>query len=520
MSNLAAQGIPFLLLLVVTPVLLTSLGRERYGALILFNLIPQIAGQLDLGFATAATRGFAQYSARGERDAALRLFREVLVLLTVWGAVLAVVFYLCRATIAHALNLDTIVDDDSWIYLSAAIAIPVALANAATLVPLRATERYGRVARIQVGVGMVYWTACAVWAPRGGTLTQLVALGTLTVAAGTVALYRAAHDGPRPSADDATVDPALPAPLVALPDATIIRLPTAAPASRPASRFLLRPFLPLSAGAFVAQASSLATYHADKLLVSALISPAAVGAYAICTNIANKILLVVAAGTTFTFPRSAKLHAEGNLAAVAATFADTTRIAMLAATAIAVSVAALAPAFLEVWIGATFAHDFGDTLRLLAIGYTISAASVVASNVAFGIGEVRIPASFAILGGVVTLVSVGILAPRYGAAGAAGAAVIGMSQAAIFNSVVARRLGPDARAASWPLLWRLALVAVPVALLSAATTPLVGGWFSLLATGALTSGIFVALWVLLFADGDERAMLRRLASRLTSRPAR
>ena len=141
MSNLAAQGIPFLLLLVVTPVLLVALGRERYGALILFNLIPQIAGQLDLGFATAATRGFAHYSARGDRDAALRLFREAFVLLSLWGTVLAIAFYLSRATIARALKLDTIVDADSWIYLSAAIAIPVALANAATLVPLRALER-------------------------------------------------------------------------------------------------------------------------------------------------------------------------------------------------------------------------------------------------------------------------------------------------------------------------------------------------------------------------------------------
>ena len=47
LSNLAAQGLPFLLLIFVTPILLRSLGREQYGALILFNLLPQIAGQLE-----------------------------------------------------------------------------------------------------------------------------------------------------------------------------------------------------------------------------------------------------------------------------------------------------------------------------------------------------------------------------------------------------------------------------------------------------------------------------------------
>ena len=70
-ANLAAQGIPFVVLIVVTPILLDELGRERYGALVLFNLVPQIAGQLDLGIVTAATRGFAQYSARRDRSGAM-----------------------------------------------------------------------------------------------------------------------------------------------------------------------------------------------------------------------------------------------------------------------------------------------------------------------------------------------------------------------------------------------------------------------------------------------------------------
>jgi O-antigen/teichoic acid export membrane protein len=150
LANLAAQGIPFLLVLVVTPILLRSLGREQYGALILFNLVPLIAGQLDLGLATAAMRGFTQYSARGDDAGARRLFREAFLFLMAWGALLGAALYLFHAPLADLLKLDTIVDAGSPIWWVSALAVPLALVNSATLVPLRALERYGRAARIQV----------------------------------------------------------------------------------------------------------------------------------------------------------------------------------------------------------------------------------------------------------------------------------------------------------------------------------------------------------------------------------
>lgn len=499
-ANLAAQGVPFLLLLFVTPILLRSLGREVYGALILFNLIPQIAGQLDLGLSTAATRGFAQYSARADRQKAVRLFREASMLLTVWGLLLGAGFYLFHRSIGSALRLDAVVGAQGLVYLSAAINIPLALANSAMLVPLRALERYGRVAQIQVTGGVIYWIVCTFLATRGATLTQLVMLGTLSLALTTIAQFLAARESGTLSSES----PPLP------PEASNI---TYASAAIPAGRLLLRPFLALGAGAFVAQASSLATYHADKLLVAALISPAAAGAYAICASVANKILLVIAACATYTFPRATRMQAQGDLAAVASVFAIATRLSMVLATCIAVPLIALAPTFLEVWIGRDFANEHGLTLQLLALGYTIAASSVVASNVAVGIGEVRMPATFAVIGGVTTLLAVVLLAPRYGAAGAAGAAAIGMTQAMVFNDLLARRLGPIARHASWALLWRLMMIGLPVGILAAVSSALVRGWISLVVIGAAAASSFMLLWLSTFGRGYESVVIRRILYR-------
>ncbi len=535
-ANLAAQGIPFVLLLVVTPILLRALGREQYGALVLFNLVPQIAGQLDLGLSTAAMRGFTQYVARRDRDGARRLFREALSLLTAWGAVLGVAFYAAHSAIAGALKLDTVVSDASTVYVAAAIAVPLALANSAALVPLRAVERYGSMARVQVTVGVAYWSLCAWWAPRGGTLTQLVVLGTVTVALATIVLFaiarrdHASSDAPLPSSDAPLAPPDTANASVPVTPADAIGMPrttTAAPlddradrAAPTASRaLLLRPFLRLGAGAFVAQASSLATYNADKLLVSALISPAAAGAYAICTSIANKILLVIASGATFTFPRAARLHAEGDLERVQTTYLFATRICALIAAALAIPLIALAPEFLRIWIGPAFSTDYALTFRLLTVGYAITASSVVASNVAVGIGEVSLPATFALLGGTVTLIAVWMLAPRYGAPGAAGAAVIGMSQSLVFNDLIARRIGPAARRASWPLMVRIAIIGVPVGLLTAAASTAVAGWISLFALGGLAVVVFVGLWLVSFGRVSERQLIVHLFLRTRHAPS-
>ncbi len=498
-ANLLGQGVPFLLLLLVTPVLLRTLGRETYGALILFNLIPQIAGQLDLGIVTAGTRAYAQLAAHRRMAEARRIIGEALLILGTWGVLLAIGFVAWRHAIADGLKLDAAIHGQDGIFAVAAIGIPSALINGVALIPLRAVEQYGRAARIQIVAGVVYWTACAFAATAGASLLQLVTLGTVTVALTTIALFlsaRGVRDATRAGEAEAEALPGIPVPR---PDGSVLTL---------------RPYLSFGAGAFVVQASALATYHADKLLVSALISPAAAGAYAVCTNIANKILLVVAAGATFTFPRSTKLHAEGDHVAIARTFVVATRFVMMIAAATAVPLVALASPFLRTWIGAEFADRYATTMQLLVVGYAINASSVVASNIAIGIGDVRIPAVFAVCGGITTLLAVVLLTPRYGASGAAFAGLLGMSQTLLFNATIASRLGADARKAAWPLVFELVSIAVPVALLASACGAWVDGWITLIAAALCTSALFCAAWLSTFGRRHERVVITALVLRL------
>jgi O-antigen/teichoic acid export membrane protein len=509
-SNLLAQGIPFLLLLIVTPILIRTLGRETYGALILFNLLPQIAGQLDLGLVTAGTRAYAQYTARHQDRDAHRVIDESMLILFSWGALLAGALVAWRHPIARVLQLDEVIHGDTWVFAVAAIAIPIALVNGAALISLRALEQYGRAARIQIIAGVAYWIACTLAATQGATLFELVMLGTFSVAATSVALFAMVwQTRARKRSLASREDPDLSVPV----DTSVVD--ELAPGVE--SRLRLRPFLSLGAGAFVAQASSLATYHTDKFLVSAVVSPAAAGAYALCANIANKILLLVASGATYTFPRAARLHAQGDHESLVRTFVVTTRFVLMIAAAFAVPLVALASPFLRTWIGSDFAAHYAPIMQLLVIGYAMNAASVVASNVAIGMGEVRLPALFALLGGTTTIVAVLVLAPVFGAAGAAGAALIGMSQAVIFSNLIASKLGHEARPASWPVQLRLVLVAVPVAVGTFYLGHLVTGWWSLLATGIVSTAVFLAIWLSTFGQQSERIVLDTILARVRSR---
>lgn len=494
LANLAAQGIPFLLLLLATPVLLHALGRETYGALVLFTMVPQVAGQLDLGLVTASTRAYAHYVAQDRPVEAKRVVGETSLLVAAWGLLLGSTLLLTSERVAELLKVAEIARANPGVFVVAAASVPIALINAVALMPLRAVEAYGRAARIQVAAGVIYWSTCTALAVGGASLLALVLLSTIVLAATTIVLLTMQH---RPE-DRSTAG---------------MKRGNSSMDDGRSGAFVLKPFLGVSAGAFVAQTSSLATYHADKLLISALLSPAAAGAYAICTSVANKILLLVASGSTYTFPRTIRLSATGDTASVATTFVLVTRFALMVSTAIAVPLVALAHPFLRLWIGQEFADQYSLTMQLLVTAFAINASSVVASNVAIGIGEVRMPAIFGVVGGVVTVTALVVLAPRFGTEGAALAALLGMSQALVFNHLVSRRIGTSADA-SWPLVVRLIVVAVPIACITALLGRWVGHWPTLLAFGSLSTIAVIVAWSLTFGRHRESALITHLVQRL------
>jgi O-antigen/teichoic acid export membrane protein len=274
-----------------------------------------------------------------------------------------------------------------------------------------------------------------------------------------------------------------------------------------------------SLASFSGSVASLATYHADKALVSAFLGPAAAGLYTAVSGVANKLIGLIAALAAATYPRVSALHAAGNQLSVAGLYSIASRMLVTLSVALGVIGIALAERFLTLWLGTNVSADLVTAFRLLIGGYVLASTSVVASNVLSGQGNARRGAWFAAMGGVITVLAGVLLIPRFGLVGAGLACVIGMAQAVAFDAWVARELRESSRD---PLLvarrpwvgWLVAgLVTGLTAWIAVRELP---GWVGLLASGALAAGAWIAVWFVAgFASVEERLVVARVIRAIT-----
>lgn len=480
--NVLAQALPFTVFVLVTPTVLNAYGPTGYGALTVLLILPLIASQIDFGLVTTTTLLLARKIATGDVAGARRAYLRSLAAGFALGTGVALLLWLLRAPVLSVLNLAGSTGAAPYSQMVALCAwVACAFLAAAAATGLRARERFRLLAALQGAAGSAVWIAALILSLTKPTVTGALWFGAAasfaTAAAAVVAVL---------------------ADLRAMPSsvAGVRRDPWP-------TRFAL--------GIFIAQLSTLATYHADRLLVSALVSPAAAGGYAVCVAVASKLLFVVAAVGAYALPRAARLHAQDARSDLAIMYASGTRVALLAVAVLGVPLIALAEPLLEAWIGAGFAERYGWTLRLLTLAYMLAAMSVVASNVVVAMQDSRTSAALATAGGALTVIGCALLAPRFGATGAALGALVGMSQAAVFNALVARRVRADPAqigARFYASLAGLALISGGLLyLLSGA----IGGLVAVAAALIVGASLMLGLWFALgFANGDEREMARQV----------
>jgi len=83
---------------------------------------------------------------------------------------------------------------------------------------------------------------------------------------------------------------------------------------------------------------------------------------------------------------------------------------------------------LRIWVGASFAHESADPLRVLAAGYAVNAFSTVPALACDSMGRPRVTSAFSVLSGVLNISLSLVLIPRFG--------ILGASFAILINSVV------------------------------------------------------------------------------------
>lgn len=481
-TNTAAALIPLASFILATPFLLRNLGQTEYGAIIFGQAATALLLGLDFGLGVSGIKVYRDEFESTGRVLSVQgeLFSAYLVIGTFYGFAL---FIFAPAIVTLFVSDQSVPTDDAvWFVRLVALCMPFLLIAASLSVLPRALEQFPKLSLVQATYASLVWLgAVAVSWTGGGLIGVQLSIFVLSACLCAVYLFWSKR-----LVGTLSIRPQLSFPI-------------------------LRRYASFGGYAFVGQASSAITYHADKIIVSHFLGPAGAAMYGAVWNIASKVVTAGALVTSFMFPRVSSLSAQQNVDEIKSLYKRSTRFTLLLIFPLLVPTVAVAPDLLRVWLPAYSSVDLAVSAQLLIGAYFIAVVSMVPSHFYAGSGNTKLGAYFAMFGAASLILAMMVLVPLFGLLGAAMGVFLAMLQAIVFAGLVEQRLGFGWFGVHKAFAWRFLLVMmVQLAIYIAidAALPSFWGW---VVGGATSWGAFYVVWFLSsFASTEDRAMLKRV----------
>lgn len=480
------MALPFLIYLSITPFLVRHLGHAGYGLLMLFMAMPAIFLSFDFGLVAGGIFSIGQMLKTRENARAMRLQRELMTVFLLLGAAICGGIWLLAPKAVDWLSLAEAVSRPQAIRLLriGACCLFITFISECASMALRALEQFPLISAIKVCSRVVFWLGAALILYLGFSL-EVVAAWFGAVSAGMLAAY--------------------------VGWSLWSRLPLAwAPTIQFREAGSIAPFC---AFAFIAQATSAVTFHADKVIISHFMGPAAFTYYSVAVDTASRFLGLGAALTYFVFPRAASLSPETDKKRLQDLYRNASRLNILILAPLVVAAAALASPLMRIWLGPGFDDRSALPLQLLCAAYFITSLSVVPSYIYTGMGNSKIGAAYAAAGAAVNVAVCLTLTPILGIVGAAIAVLLGVLQSAVFMGSLENRLGLGWFRVHRELFAKVAATAAGQAAFLRFLHPWLNGWPQLIAAGASSWLLFNMVWFSVFASESDRSVLSRLLQR-------
>ncbi|NMB90023.1 MAG: oligosaccharide flippase family protein [Chloroflexi bacterium] len=157
----------------------------------------------------------------------------------------------------------------------------------------------------------------------------------------------------------------------------------------------------------------------DRVIVGALIGPAAAGVYGIANSIALRLSMLAGQFTQVLTPVASSLNAGGYEHEVKDLFRKVSRFVSALLVAVGSILVFWMDWILRIWISPEFSAQYTYLFRVLVIAYTLFSMSRSSHQVLTGLGRVRPPALNFFLCGALMLAGVYVLTRAYGLNGAA-----------------------------------------------------------------------------------------------------
>jgi O-antigen/teichoic acid export membrane protein len=159
--------------------------------------------------------------------------------------------------------------------------------------------------------------------------------------------------------------------------------------------------------------------QADRLLVAALLGPAALAYYGICIQASQPIHGLAAAGLNVIFPHlSVRLEQESPMV-VATTLWSAAKVNVLCVLVLALPLLVASRAILNRWMGSDFSSHAAGGMSLVALSFAFLAFNIPGHYALMAFGQVRYLTGLNLVGATISLLIALALIPHFGIAGAA-----------------------------------------------------------------------------------------------------
>ncbi len=393
-------GVVPLGMLIATPILIHYLGLEQYGVLVLVTALIGFSAVFNFGFGDTALKFVSHHSSLGNQQRVAEIVRTIGFLALGSGLVIGVLFAISAPITTGLFKLASLPYAVDTLYATAII-MPLKLMESVYVATLRGCHRYDIAGAITVSSKISNIALMTGLAALGHDLPILLLATAGTVVSSNILLFGFCCS----------------------------RLGNISPGF---SRDAFGEIKHFSVWSWTQGIAGLVYANTDRLLVTAILGPTALGVYGVCIQLAQNIHYGLSAASHSLFPRISMLNSMSNNQAddnddnddngeslrsiYLAVSRSLSVVAVLAGTLMAV----FSYQILDVWVGEELAEKGHILLSLLSISFGWFAAnSIVAYYTLNGLGLARTQAGVSMISAGVMAISSLIFIPLFGLIGAA-----------------------------------------------------------------------------------------------------
>ena len=403
--NTMSWGLPMVLSFFILPYIVTRLGNDAYGILTMVLTIIGYFAFLDLGLGNAVVKYVAEYNAEGDSDKLNGVVGTIFFLLLVLGGIGgAGILLVARPMAAKFLQIPPhLVDAAFTAFCVGALGfVFTVLLSFVSAIP-NGLNRYDVSSIVSVTIGTITTAGTAVILYFGFGLLQIVWYNIAVTAAGVISYW--------------------------------ILVKRLAPALRirpVLRRDMLKHVISFGMYSVLRRIAYLVNYHADRLVIGALLGIASVTYYVVPFTMVSRLTSITVRIGQVIFPAISELQGQRRYGAINELYVVASRVICAVAVSICIPLAIFGRRLLTLWMGQDFGEHAGWVMVIVTLALFFSALTNVPSYVVEGLGLPRI-SGFAAFG--CALLNVGLAIPLAKPFGITGVAIAFLASNAVIAPI-------------------------------------------------------------------------------------